>query len=55
MSRRDSTVRFVQVDGWWVPVEQPAPAPRYDAYHMMGATFAGFLAGLLTLASMVLR
>ena len=48
--RRDSVVRFIEVDGWWVPVEQPAAAPKYDVYAVMGAAVAGFFTGLVTLA-----
>lgn len=47
---RESVVRFVMVDGWWVPVEEPPASPKYDVYAVMGAAVAGFFSGLVTLA-----
>lgn len=54
MSRREPPVQYVQVDGWWVPVQLPAPAPRYDVYDVMGAAVVGAFAGIVAVVAMVL-
>lgn len=46
---------YLRVGGYYVRLEQPAPLPRYDAWHLMGAAFAGFVAGLLALTVLTLH
>lgn len=49
------TTRWVRVGGRLVRLEQPAAAPAYDIFHVMGAGVAGFLAGLIMLSGLVLH
>ena len=40
---------------FYQPAAQPAAAPAYDIFHVMGAGVAGFLAGLIMLSGLVLH
>ena len=47
--------RYLKVDGFYVPLEQPAPVPRYDAWHIMAAAAGGFFFAILSLATLVIN
>jgi hypothetical protein len=51
--RRQSQVHMVRVAGRWARIERPAPGPKYDIYHLLGAAFGGAMVALLTLAILV--
>lgn len=46
---------YVRVAGYYVRVEPPVTLPRYDVWHLLGAGFAGFMAGVLALATLALH
>ena len=45
--------RYVRVGDYWVPVEQPPAAPRYDWHHVLGAAFGGAMLAILAVAALV--
>ena len=53
MSRRQQAIEYVRVNDRWVRLERQAPTPHYDAYDLMGAAFAGLMAGVFLVALLV--